>query len=311
MRNERLTYVDTDNGAFKEVRIYETYVVKSAKNEDYNYLTYSNARYSSMFRDDEGEFHPSWVDNYNDNRTGRSEDENQEELENEFTFMKTFGHLPIITPILWGDAYEYAMPKVKIFDELDARPRNDRLKKDFHKKVLRQLTIRINRSGLKVSTHFISRNCRTKNIIDTGYYGGLSVERTARDLFYFVYLDLMRDLGGDMHTGNLGIYRGHIVTFDTGRANTENNGARNYIRKKGILNNLSWIYHNETSQTDLHNLALRSKYDKLVLKLTSRYNDKVAYVRAVSVITNPDSVSIKDKDGISYSLDRYIVEVAD
>lgn len=227
MKDTYSNYVTSSSGAFKIVDIYQNYVVKRAKNTEENgyHLSYSDARNQSQFFNEDGEFQEEWVDEYNYDHnycSGGDEHECYEELAKEFAFMNQFKHIPIFVPILWGDETEYAMARAKTFDDFDALKISDAEWKRKHKAVMIKLAAKFNRIGIKVSKSTVERY-RLSSMVELGLRAKLSLDRIAEDLFWFVQFDATRELLGDMHNHNIGIYRGHIVTFDVGQAYSNHN----------------------------------------------------------------------------------------
>lgn len=220
MRNINLgDIVDTASGAFKQVDIYKNYVVKQAKYEDDNYLSYTDARDMDEFYDEEDVFQENLVDIYNENRSGSDfcEEDSYEELFIEYDFMNSHKHIPIFVPIIDGNHNSFTMPRAKTYSEIVGKcvDRDKESYKVRDKRIKIGVVRKLAKCGVKRNVSSLNRDLR--NLIDLGIVGGLSDNRIIDDLFYFEFFDNFHSLMNDMHIANIGIYKGHLVTFDVGR----------------------------------------------------------------------------------------------
>ena len=230
-----LEYCDTDNsGAFKEVDIYKHYVIKRAKNSDVddNYISYSDGKDMDTFKDEDGNFHSSWLREHNEENgynSDRADDDScVEELVREFEFINKHKNIPIFVPILSGDDSEYVMPRVKTYDDYYRLMNEDKDDKDMFKKIKLALMVKINKAGGKKSPKNFNR--RYDGLIRLGLTAGLNIETIVSDLYWFSFYSTSSSLLGDMHTGNIGVYKGHLVTFDAGQVSD----SYDYCSKSGF-----------------------------------------------------------------------------
>lgn len=211
----KLDYREVESGAFKNVRIYDNYVLKYAKNNDDNCykMSYSEARYNSAYYDSENNFHYSWVETEWGSNPETSDCE--AELSREFEYVSRKKHLPIIVPILSGDETEYVMPRAKTFDdfETDNIPNQVFSRRRKHIQIL--LMGKIQKTGAKISYEQMSS--RFRSFIKLGIAAKMSDEKIASNLFWFFMEDVFHDLLADMHYRNIGVYHGNLVTFDMGQ----------------------------------------------------------------------------------------------
>ena len=264
------------SGAFKSVLIFDRYVIKQVKDDcdsgSYYKISESDARDNSYYYDEEGNFHYEWATYERDMDDSPSYEESMSELENEFDYINSKKHLSIFVPILDGTAERYIMPKVKTYyDLLDNKKYASRINSN---KLLAYRSAKIKKIAFnRFRDHriYFSKNdikyARLRGIIELGIMAGMSDVRIAADVYWFILEDKKTGLLGDMHDGNIGVYRGHIVTFDAGQ--THYLGRSHSMRKKYNLKRYSSSTKSDLNQTiELHNHEEYYKYRAYQLSKT-------------------------------------------
>lgn len=211
----------TSQGAFKKVTIYNNYVFKEART-----------------REDEEYYDSSYSEFSNENSV--DEESSFEEMYKEYFFSKTFSHLPVILPILWGDYLGFAVSRAVLEEDLDERVKSQSLKPLIVKKVISKLK----KLGYQNSVR-IARSSRVGDLIDFGLTAKLPISNIINDIFWLLYLNEKRDIMDDMHSKNYGTYKGHIVAIDTGQTNSRSK------KRYALDKNISVVYNwdRETSKT--------------------------------------------------------------
>lgn len=287
---------DYSSGAFKTVEIYDTIVVKRPKGYDGDYrerslLSYSEAQNDSRFFDEDGVFQSYLLQDYNADQYNSSVgciDENELEMSNEFGFIKRYERFPIFTPIVWGDETHYAMKKAKTFEEvvfshpkkrrvLSSQREDNKLIKYIIRKAYTEA-----RSQKLISPQTYSQ-FRVKGIVNFGLSSGMPIHHIIRDVKTFLMFDENHNLLGDMHSGNIGIYKGHIVTFDVGRADTNSNLKKaKRIRSSKPAHKNFFRFEEPPASPELEEVyvkILALKYNKTRIKYNNAANLKIKKVR--------------------------------
>lgn len=213
--------VNSSGGAFKKVEIFEHYVRKIAREEQFTTYKMSDTRAyeNGYFRDKDGKFHPSWnqTEYIGDSQYGRQEDCDLE-MYHEFTFANRKKHLPFVIPVLEGDENCYVMPRAKVKEDLDVNLYK-LSEKPYVKRRLKKIKLtvlnKINRAGINLTMPQFTYRC--DNIVEFGIAAGLTDKKIINNLFWFVMEDFYSGIIGDMHFSNLGIYRGNVVAIDMGQ----------------------------------------------------------------------------------------------
>jgi hypothetical protein len=204
----------SSSGSFKTVEIFEYFVRKTAQESESYKMGYTEAKEDSDFYDENGEFHYSWVQTQYD-EDGTSYEECAQEMEREFDYAMRKKHLPIIVPIVEGNSECYIMPRVKTYSEVEGKL-NNRVLKRRHKEITISLLARLRRARAKTIYRQMD-GFPIENLIKLGILAKLSNEKIVSNLYWFMAENASNDLLRDMHTGNIGIYRRNLVTFDMGQ----------------------------------------------------------------------------------------------
>ena len=258
------------DGAFKEVEVYDTFVIKRAKGSEL--IDYADAQYQETFYDSDGVFHYSWVDARNDDIESGSEDSNIE-LSNEYHFMRRYANrFPIFVPIIEGSEFEYSMRRADVYEDVVERGRDEDSKEKLRKHILKKAKTVAASRGRRVNV----RKCEVDTILDIALAKKMPIHRIIDNLVMFLMFDDSHNLLCDMHSGNVGWYRGRVATFDVGRANTHNRLSSK--RKQSTIppRKLRQRLKNEDNEIYVKLLAL--KYERRKIKFKNKAPSRIVEI---------------------------------
>ena len=258
------------SGAFKEVEVYDTFVIKRGK--DAELIDYADAKYHETFYDSDGVFHDSWVDARNEDIECGSEDSNIE-LSNEYHFMRRYAsRFPIFVPIIEGDEFEYSMRRACVYEDVVDRSIDKDSKEKLRKHILKKAKTITASKGRRVN---VSKYDVSK-ILDIAFAKKMPINRIVDNLVMFLMFDDSHNLLSDMHSGNVGWYRGRVATFDVGRADTENRLSSKGKQSVALQRKLRDKVENGNSEIYVKLLAL--KYERRKIKYGNRAPSRIVKV---------------------------------
>ena len=258
------------SGAFKEVEVHDTFVIKRAK--DSEFIDYEDAQYQETFQDSEGVFHYSWVDARNDDIEGGSEESNIE-LSNEYHFMRRYAsRFPIFVPIIEGSEFEYSMRRACVYEDVVDRSVDEDSKEKLRKHILKKAKTIAASKGRRVN---VSKYDVSK-ILDIAFAKKMPINRIVDNLVMFLMFDDSHNLLSDMHSGNVGWYRGRVATFDVGRADTHNRlsskGKQSVALHRKLRNKV------ENGNNEIYVKLLALKYERRKIKYGNRAPSRIVKV---------------------------------
>lgn len=269
------------SGCFKDVEIYKNYVKKSVSFADENQEFSNRQSYNSEDYSD--------YSDYSGNSNLRSENamyrNDESELEKEFNFIRNRRYNPVLIPIVFGDKYEYIMPRASVASELDNKiTKNTEKFIDMKMRKIIYEAIRLcGLSGKKVSYLVIKDNF--KYLIAFGIKQKLSDKVIARALYNFLILEAKSRILSDMHDENYGLYKGRIVAFDLGNTRANYKSTDLYLkdafrnRTRQLMTN-----YNELDRDLLYKLLRACREKTLVRFEGSAYYGFVNTVSTVSKV---------------------------
>lgn len=299
--------LDSESGAYKQVDIYENYVVKRQREEEYSRASYSEAKDNSDYYDDNGDFHYSWVES---ECNSVCDEDSAREMEMEFEYAKRKSHLPIIAPILDGDQYEYVMPRVKTVGEVHRDLNNAIPDKYFEikeKRIKMSVLRKLNQSRVRITFKELDQRSRLSDMIRLAIDAKLPEKNIIQDIYYFYMENIRYGILQDMHSSNYGIYKKHITAFDFGQRSYRSRTLKTYIKdikkssKEDIKQKLNLISHEK--------YYLLSKYKKEETPLKIKDKNEIYYIRSIrsgyqgSLIVDLYRPNKKDYWGPTVSID--------
>lgn len=273
---QRINSLDSESGAYKQVDIYENYVVKRQREEEYSRASYSEAKDNSDYYDDNGDFHYSWVES---ECNSVSDEDSAREMEMEFEYAKRKSHLPIIAPILDGDQYEYVMPRVKTVEEVHRDLNNAIPDKYFEikeKRIKMSVLRKLNQSRVRITFKELDQRSRLSDMIRLAINAKLPEKNIIQDIYYFYMENIRYGILQDMHSSNYGIYKKHITAFDFGQRSYRSRTLKTYIKdikkssKQDMQDKLDFLSHEK------YYLLSKYKREKTPLKVVGK--DRLYYI---------------------------------
>ena len=257
-------------GAFKEVEVYDTFVIKRGKGSEL--IDYVDAQNQETFYDSEGIFHYSWVDDRNGDIECCSEDSNIE-LSNEYHFMRRYAsRFPIFVPIIEGSEFEYSMRRACVYKDVVDRSVDEDSKEKLRKHILKKAkTIAASKGRrVNVSKHDVSK------ILDIAFAKKMPIKHIVDNLVMFLMFDDSHNLLCDMHSGNVGWYRGRVATFDVGRADTHNRLSSRGKQSTALNRKLGEKLRNGNNELYVKLLAL--KHERRKIKYGNRAPSRIVKI---------------------------------
>ncbi len=258
------------SGAFKEVEVHDTFVIKRAK--DSEFIDYEDAQYQETFQDSEGVFHHSWVDARNDDIEGGSEDSNIE-LSNEYHFMRRYAsRFPIFVPVIEGSEFEYSMRRADVYEDIVERGRDEDNKEKLREHIFKKAKTIAASKGRRVNV----RKYEVDKILDIALAKKMPIKRIIDNLVMFLMFDDSHNLLCDMHSGNVGWYRGRVATFDVGRADTHNRLSSKKGKSAAPHPKLRHKLENQDNEIYVKLLAL--KYERRKIKFKNKAPSRIVEI---------------------------------